>query len=155
MSFATIFYLNSLIFGCRLSKKSRNRFLVRHKLMFVMVLCSIIGRFFYTTRFQVFSFLSINAYFLCSFCYLVKLSSDWRVQLRKIIENGHRWEQSVYVYGNCFSYIVYAFWAESQLARKISMDFLFLPVFSYFVVVRHILNKDDSERSPGRITQPI
>ena len=63
--------------------------------------------------------------------------------MSKIIENPHRWEQSVYGYGNSFSYIVYAFWAETQLSRKISMDF-----FAYvclFAVVRHIPDNDRSQ----------
>ena len=47
--------------------------------------------------------------------------------------NAERREQSLYGYGNCFSYIVYAFWAETQLSRKISVDFfLFLPMFVFF-----------------------
>ena len=129
MNFATIFYFNSFIFGRRLSIKSRNRFIVGLKLMFVMVLSSIIGLFFIQRFFKFFSFLSINAYFWSSICCLVKLSWDWQVQLRKIMENAHRWEQSVYGYSNCFSYIVYAFWAKTQLTRKISIDFFL--VFAY------------------------
>ena len=55
------------------SVKSRNQFFVGQKLMFVMVLYSIIGLFLSTKRFQVFSFSSINAYILIP-CRLAKLS---------------------------------------------------------------------------------
>ena len=84
-----------------------------------MVLCSINGLFLFIQRAFKFFFFEHK----CTFFEFILLPCQIILKVasptKEKFTNVHGWEKNVYGYGNCFSCIVYAFWTETQLSRKI------------------------------------
>ena len=132
------FYLIFFNFGHTLSKNRLKPIFVGYKLIFLMDLCSTNGLFLFTLG--VFIVLSVIAYFMSSFCFLVIILLLTKPNKKSIVGKMHSVEKGVSGYVNYFSCKVYAFWTETQLSRKIQMDFfLFLPMFVLFCCCTHYI----------------
>ena len=105
--------------------------------------------------FPIFFIFEHNWIFFEFICFLVKLSHYYQFHLKESIKKKcTAMEKGVYEYFYCFCYIVYDFWADAKLSRKILWFwFCFCLCLPFFVVIRLKPNNDRSQLFPaGHIT---
>ena len=131
MNFWTLplFYLISLNFGRSLIRNRQISIPFDYYIFFgnglIFRLC------FDTTRFQILFFFNFIFELNRIFYESISFPSQIITLLSNPIENKHnfkfeqRWKKRVSVYFKCFCWIVYAFWAEAKISRKILCIFLF------------------------------
>ena len=144
MNFATLLFLSTL--GVVSVKTIRIQFSVDYKLMYVTVLRSTNGLFLILRLFNFFIFEHNCVLYEFNFCFLVELLHYSHKQLKEsIVGKMHSAGRRRIRIFNGFSYIVYAFCAETKLSSKILWFFLFLPMLVFLlVVIRYITNNDGS-----------